>query len=665
MNRFPLTSGGLMHPFILLLLFIGNQAFALIHFQETFEDSTVKFFTIEVASPAYTLVNKSRAYVINLMEPGYARFKTEFPRKPALSFDISLLEWKTRIPKVTHGKVFFQMDIYDTTQKLAAVFPLFEAIISDTISGKPSVFFRSNLGDFVGGVEVKNGMVSEIRIYVQETKHDTIFLMCEVNGKGAGALRAISKNGNLGVLIFGPKTTRGPFESVKLALDNIISADSLAELQVNRGSPSFLASVEDTNSVRLKIGISSEDSLVYLEASRNIEGTPLVLRRSIGASFADNRLFDFPLSPGSYSMRLRALKKDGFLTPWSLPAEINITGVRSNLKKLNINDVTVSEEDGGQSITELIPGKWYVLTAYVTDVKRGFTLFYLHHVEFEEAGPYNKGAWFDRKLNYIFNFSFGIPPWPPWFYASSEEVRGRTVRVDGKRYLYIDDTDKFFRMDTLSNTMRVRFRLLDEAKPGEWRMNGYLEDGLTKERSFLFDKPFKVLSAGEIARIKRNRVKNKFLPVLLLFVVISVGFSGWHAYRKSKQRKAAEEKETLLVRLRRLGIVINNSNDKHSHIVRRAETFILENLEKDVSLSEVATHLNLSPTYTGKIFKEATGYTVVQFINTVKINRACELILENKMNMIDIGMSIGFPNPHYFRRLFKELTGKLPSEYRS
>lgn len=94
-------------------------------------------------------------------------------------------------------------------------------------------------------------------------------------------------------------------------------------------------------------------------------------------------------------------------------------------------------------------------------------------------------------------------------------------------------------------------------------------------------------------------------------------------------------------------------------------TYIAKNYNKKISTSALAKLCYLNESYFCRLFKEATGKTVMQYVNEYRIERA-SLILENTSDSIaDIASAVGFEDANYFTRVFKSLKKQTPVEYRN
>ncbi|AIQ58786.1 helix-turn-helix domain-containing protein [Paenibacillus borealis] len=97
-------------------------------------------------------------------------------------------------------------------------------------------------------------------------------------------------------------------------------------------------------------------------------------------------------------------------------------------------------------------------------------------------------------------------------------------------------------------------------------------------------------------------------------------------------------------------------------------SFVLEYLDKhygeDINLNIVADKLNLTSGYLSSIFKEKTGINFSEYLNTLRIERAKELLMNIDQRIQDIALQVGYQNVNSFIRMFKRSSGLTPGEYR-
>jgi len=64
-----------------------------------------------------------------------------------------------------------------------------------------------------------------------------------------------------------------------------------------------------------------------------------------------------------------------------------------------------------------------------------------------------------------------------------------------------------------------------------------------------------------------------------------------------------------------------------------------------------------------RTFKEATGYTIIEYFNKLKIDKAKELLIEGNKKIREVAQELGFVDEFYFSRTFKKAEGMNPSEF--
>lgn len=87
-------------------------------------------------------------------------------------------------------------------------------------------------------------------------------------------------------------------------------------------------------------------------------------------------------------------------------------------------------------------------------------------------------------------------------------------------------------------------------------------------------------------------------------------------------------------------------------------------MNPNLGLGMVATKFNISEGYISTLFKEQTNINFTDYVEKQRINKACELLVETKLNINDISEKVGYNSVQSFRRAFKRLHGISPSELR-
>lgn len=108
-----------------------------------------------------------------------------------------------------------------------------------------------------------------------------------------------------------------------------------------------------------------------------------------------------------------------------------------------------------------------------------------------------------------------------------------------------------------------------------------------------------------------------------------------------------------------------NSGNKNRSILRTAVDFIDSHyMEEDISLNTVANVANVSSNHFSTLFSQNMGQTFIEYLTTLRMNKAKELLRCTGMRSSEIAGEIGYKDAHYFSYLFKKTQGMTPSDYR-
>ena len=111
--------------------------------------------------------------------------------------------------------------------------------------------------------------------------------------------------------------------------------------------------------------------------------------------------------------------------------------------------------------------------------------------------------------------------------------------------------------------------------------------------------------------------------------------------------------------------IILNKDSKHVDIINRARLRIRESLEDTLTIQEIAQELGISYSSFRKLFKEHTGFAPALYQQTLKLQRAKELLSTTDESIKEIAYRLNFESPDYFSAKFKSQTGMKPSDFRN
>lgn len=100
-------------------------------------------------------------------------------------------------------------------------------------------------------------------------------------------------------------------------------------------------------------------------------------------------------------------------------------------------------------------------------------------------------------------------------------------------------------------------------------------------------------------------------------------------------------------------------------IVSQTVHYLRENIERRLTVSDVARFAGFSPTYLSAIFRERTGHSLMGYFNLMKVRQACRMLDDTDMQINQISYKLGIPDPFYFSRMFTKIMGQSPRAYRT
>jgi two-component system response regulator YesN len=105
---------------------------------------------------------------------------------------------------------------------------------------------------------------------------------------------------------------------------------------------------------------------------------------------------------------------------------------------------------------------------------------------------------------------------------------------------------------------------------------------------------------------------------------------------------------------------------QYTGLIRQAKEYIEHHYtDPELSLNEVASHMNLSASHFSVVFGQEAGQTFKEYLTELRINKAKELLRMTALRSADIAFQVGYNDPHYFSSVFKKHTGLSPIEFRS
>jgi AraC-like DNA-binding protein/quercetin dioxygenase-like cupin family protein len=92
--------------------------------------------------------------------------------------------------------------------------------------------------------------------------------------------------------------------------------------------------------------------------------------------------------------------------------------------------------------------------------------------------------------------------------------------------------------------------------------------------------------------------------------------------------------------------------------------YINNNFFNNITLNDLSQTFHVSPFYLSRTFKEVTGFTFIEYLNSTRIKEAQRLLIKSNLSVTEIGEKVGFESTTHFGRVFKNISNTSPLQYR-
>ncbi len=110
--------------------------------------------------------------------------------------------------------------------------------------------------------------------------------------------------------------------------------------------------------------------------------------------------------------------------------------------------------------------------------------------------------------------------------------------------------------------------------------------------------------------------------------------------------------------------LVRETSQPSSDVLLQIKQYIKEHFMENITLQQLSDVFYLHPNYLSRLFKEKGGQRFIDYLTTVRVENAKELLANSSLKINDIGPMVGYETPKYFGKIFKETTGMTPREYR-
>ena len=256
-----------------------------------------------------------------------------------------------------------------------------------------------------------------------------------------------------------------------------------------------------------------------------------------------------------------------------------------------------------------------------------------------------------------------------------EETREETERKDFPLLLIVDDNEDFRIFMRYSLELQYRVKLAVNGNEAWEMMQEELPDLV------ISDVMMPQMDGNELCRLIKQDKRTAHIPVILL-----TARQNTEAKLEGLQTGADDyvtkpfNMTILVLRIRKLielsryhrvtqgmidpvpsEIVITSLDEK---LIEKAIKYVEDNMSRtELSVEELSRELGMSRVHLYKKLLQITGKTPIEFIRVIRLKRAAQLLRESQLHVSEVAFEVGFNNPKYFSRYFKDEFGVLPSVY--
>ena len=98
--------------------------------------------------------------------------------------------------------------------------------------------------------------------------------------------------------------------------------------------------------------------------------------------------------------------------------------------------------------------------------------------------------------------------------------------------------------------------------------------------------------------------------------------------------------------------------------IRDAKTYIQENYARPIKLEDISELVGFNANYFSSLFKKDTGYTFLEYLSEVRMNKAKELLKETNISIASVCEQVGYSDMKHFNKMFIKHTALKPNEFR-
>lgn len=239
------------------------------------------------------------------------------------------------------------------------------------------------------------------------------------------------------------------------------------------------------------------------------------------------------------------------------------------------------------------------------------------------------------------------------------------------RVLLVDDEER------IPLGMRV---ILEEVMEG-FELSAYARDGKEALELLEFQEIDVIITdirmpvMNGVDFIKRVRVRRPDIPIIVLsghddyeYLRVAIQYGITDYLKKPVDRTELSRcLEKIAEQLRgpvSHDVTASEEPGTESLLIRQIKQMMGEHLHEELTLKTVAAHFNYNYAYFSTMFKQQTGQSFSEYLQTLRLEKAKKLLTESRLKIYEVAIRCGYPNTKYFINWFSRSAGVTPGQYR-
>lgn len=224
--------------------------------------------------------------------------------------------------------------------------------------------------------------------------------------------------------------------------------------------------------------------------------------------------------------------------------------------------------------------------------------------------------------------------------------------------------------DTQVQVVEPTMRQMKVSHYERGRINDFIRTGELGEIRFFVEEFAKELGRA----VLESKMFRQYLAMDVYFAVTSfleeLGQDTEHVPEADLTSETLSSAEAVLHYLEELVRIAlesreESASNRYGDVVSEVTSYIENHYSnEELSLNELASHVNFSPNHLSMIFSQQTGQTFVKYLTEYRMNKAKELLRCTGKRSSVIAQEVGYKDSHYFSYLFKKTQGMTPTQYR-